>query len=70
MVVPEKTEGLFGMFYLLLFVAVSHLPRLLPVQDLVPVHLEMRNKRYCINEENILEGGIYINQLLFNKITH
>jgi hypothetical protein len=41
MVVPEKTEGLFVMFFLLLFVAVSHLPRLLPVRDSVPVDLEM-----------------------------
>jgi hypothetical protein len=69
MVVPEKTEGSFGMFFPFLFVAASHLPRSPPVQDLVPFPLAMQNKCYFINIENIMVEVVYY-KLLFKKITH
>lgn len=54
---PENTEELSVMLFLLLFVAVSHLPRLLPVQGLPPVHLATSNKHYDINDKNIIGGA-------------
>jgi hypothetical protein len=62
MVVLETTEGSFGMFFPLLFVAASHLPRSPPAQDLVPVPLAMQKKRYFINIENIMGEVEYILQ--------